>query len=100
MGVVILSTVVFILSTLPELTDDIDMISTSNTTDSKGGGSDQPVERWEDVSRHLQRLVRSHQHLQSQLSLYTSHSVVMSVQGIIALQVLDHLTMVFFTLGK
>ena len=57
MGVVILSTVVFILSTLPELTDDIDMISASNTTDSKGGGSDQPVERWEDVSRHLHSLV-------------------------------------------
>ena len=72
MGVVILSTVVFILSTLPELTDDIDMISASNTTDSKGGDGDQPVERWEDVSRHLQRLVRSHQHLQSQLSLYVS----------------------------
>ena len=57
MGVVILSTVVFILSTLPELTDDIDMISASNTTDSKGGGSDQSVERWEDVSRHLHSLV-------------------------------------------
>ena len=56
MGVVILSTVVFILSTLPELTDDIDMISASNTTDSKGGDGDQPVERWEDVSRHLHSL--------------------------------------------
>lgn len=43
MGVVILSTVVFILSTTPELTDDIDMLPNNNLTD------DQPIERWEDV---------------------------------------------------
>ena len=43
MDVVTLSTVVFILSTLPELTDDIDMQPNINVT----GG--QPVERWEDV---------------------------------------------------
>ena len=42
MGVVILSTVVFILSTMPELTDDIDMLPNTNTSE--------PVERWGDVS--------------------------------------------------
>lgn len=46
MGVVILSTLVFILSTMPELTDDIDLIS--NTTYVKEGVK--PMERWEDVS--------------------------------------------------
>ena len=45
MGVVILSTVVFILSTMPELTDDIDMLPNTNTSE--------PVERWEDVSIFL-----------------------------------------------
>ena len=48
MGVVILSTLVFILSTMPELTDDIDMIPLTNTTDSH-----QSVERWEDVSKEI-----------------------------------------------
>ena len=43
MGVVILSTVVFILSTMPELADDIDMLPNTNLT------SGQQVERWEDV---------------------------------------------------
>ena len=33
MGVVVLSTVVFILSTMPELTDDIDMILYSNSSE-------------------------------------------------------------------
>ena len=51
MGVVVLSTVVFILSTMPELTDEIDMILFTNTTDaSTGQVTQQPVERWEDVS--------------------------------------------------
>ena len=50
MGVVVLSTVVFILSTMPELTDEIDMILFTNTTDaSTGEVTQQPVERWEDV---------------------------------------------------
>ena len=48
MGVVVLSTLVFILSTMPELTDDIDMILFTNTTDVKEGL--QPVERWDEVS--------------------------------------------------
>ena len=43
MGVVILSTVVFILSTMPELADDIDMLPNTNLT------AGQQVERWEDV---------------------------------------------------
>ena len=46
MGVVILSTLVFILSTMPELTDDIDLIS--NTTYNVKEGV-KPMERWEDV---------------------------------------------------
>ena len=50
MGVVVLSTVVFILSTMPELTDEIDMILFTNTTDANAGEAPQPVERWEDVS--------------------------------------------------
>ena len=49
MGVVILSTVVFVLSTMPELTDEIDMIPVTNTSDS-GAGAVTQVERWEDVS--------------------------------------------------
>jgi len=61
MGVVVISTIVFVLSTMPELTDDIDMILLySNTTEG------QPPERWE--------------------------------KGIVALAVLDHLTMAFFTI--
>ena len=44
MGVVVISTIVFVLSTMPELTDDIDMILLySNTTEG------QPPERWEKV---------------------------------------------------
>ena len=63
MGVVVISTVVFILSTMPELTDDIDMILFTNSTDNDNENIEfvhnidarmippqQPVERWEDVS--------------------------------------------------
>lgn len=53
MGVVVLSTVVFILSTMPELTDEIDMILFTNTSGAHMGEAEatqQPVERWEDVS--------------------------------------------------
>ena len=46
MGVVILSTIIFVLSTMPELTDDIDMIPVTNTSDPNAGAQ---VERWEDV---------------------------------------------------
>ena len=50
MGVVVISTIVFILSTMPELTDDIDMILFTNTTDADTGVVTQlPVERWEEV---------------------------------------------------
>ena len=50
MGVVVISTIVFILSTMPELTDDIDMILFTNTTDADTGVvTQQPVERWEEV---------------------------------------------------
>jgi len=67
MGVVVISTIVFILSTMPELTDDIDMILFTNTTDADTGVvTQQPVERWE--------------------------------EGILALGIIDHTTMVFFTL--
>ena len=45
MGVVILSTVVFILSTMPELTDDIDLLPDTNLT------VVQQVERWDEVCR-------------------------------------------------
>ena len=76
MGVVILSTVVFILSTMPELTDDIDMLPNTNTSE--------PVERWEDVSITFDLFLR----------------IIFTIQGIIALEVLDHLTMIFFTLGR
>ena len=50
MGVVVLSTVVFILSTMPELTDEIDMILFTNSTEGAGGFHQEPQERWEDVS--------------------------------------------------
>ena len=54
MGVVVISTIVFILSTMPELTDDIDMILFTNNTDEETKiGSKQPIERWEDVSGNL-----------------------------------------------
>ena len=43
MGVVILSTVVFILSTMPELADDIDMLPNTNFTGGK------QVDRWDEV---------------------------------------------------
>ena len=74
MGVVVVSTVVFILSTMPELTDDIDMILFTNTTDTAASPAtaaapdNPPVERWE--------------------------------EGILALNIIDHATMVFFTLGE
>ena len=45
MGVVVLSTVVFILSTMPELTDDLDMVLFLNSSQPES----QPVERWEKV---------------------------------------------------
>ena len=55
MGVVVVSTVVFILSTMPELTDDIDLILDFNfNKSSKAVSPDNPaVERWEDVSFFL-----------------------------------------------
>ena len=54
MGVVVLSTVVFVLSTMPELSDEIDMMPLTNTTDPDTGVVTQhPVERWEDVSVKL-----------------------------------------------
>ena len=50
MGVVIASTVVFILSTMPELTDDIDIILFNNETSNKVGETlQQNVERWDQV---------------------------------------------------
>ena len=61
MGVVILSTVVFILSTMPELTDDIDMLPNTNTSE--------PVERWEDVNISVLFIVQSELSLLSRESL-------------------------------
>ena len=60
MGVVVISTVVFILSTMPELTDDIDIILFNNETKTEAEvvkhqnqeGSD-TVERWEQVEKWL-----------------------------------------------
>lgn len=73
MSVVILSTITFVLSTMPELTDNIDIMLFDNETESAGDintSSAQPpampVERWE--------------------------------EGILILRVIDELTMWFFTL--
>ena len=66
MGVVILSTVVFILSTMPELTDDIDMLPNTNTSE--------PVERWEDVNISVLFIVQSELSLLSRESLQSWHS--------------------------
>ena len=56
MGVVVISTVVFILSTMPQLTDEIDMILFQNSTENANDENMdnaiipmQPVERWENV---------------------------------------------------
>jgi len=65
MGVVVLSTVVFILSTMPELTDDIDRILFTNSTEGVEAPAQAAQERWEN--------------------------------GILALNIIDHSTMVFFT---
>ena len=46
MSVVILSTVTFVLSTMPELTPDLDLILFDNQTSEEG----LPVDRWETVS--------------------------------------------------
>ena len=94
MGVVVLSTVVFILSTMPELSDEIDMILFTNTTDaSTGQVTQQPVERWEDVS-----IVFYYFFL-----LYTvlfADLIIFNFQGILALSIIDHASMVFFTAGE
>ena len=50
MGVVVLSTVVFILSTMPELTDTRDMV-VDNTTNVNNETADEH-ERWEKVRKH------------------------------------------------
>ena len=50
MGVVVLSTVVFILSTMPELTDTRDMV-VDNTTNINNETADEH-ERWEKVRKH------------------------------------------------
>ena len=57
MGVVILSTVIFVLSTMPELTDDIDMIPVTNTSDPNAGAA---VERWEDVCYEYLHIIFSY----------------------------------------
>ena len=56
MGVVVISTIVFILSTMPQLTDEIDMILFQNSTENANDENMdnaiipmQPVERWENV---------------------------------------------------
>ena len=64
MGVVVVSTVVFILSTMPELTDDIDMILFTNTTDTAASPATAaapdtpPVERWEEVGCGLELVLQ------------------------------------------
>ena len=107
MGVVILSTVVFILSTLPELTDDIDMILFTNTSNVKGAV--EPVERWEEVSQSVIFLsLISLQFSKSNIGLSSLELIwdqgklfyIFSLQGILALNIIDHATMVFFTAGN
>ena len=94
MGVVVLSTVVFILSTMPELSDEIDMILFTNTTDaSTGQVTQQPVERWDDVSIVFYQF----------FLLYTvlfADLIIFNFQGILALSIIDHASMVFFTAGE
>ena len=93
MGVVVVSTVVFILSTMPELTDDIDMILFTNTTDTAASPAaaaatdTPPVERWEEVGCGLE-------------AGDNVMSLCVFLQGILALNIIDHATMVFFTLGE
>ena len=54
MSVVVISTVTFVLSTMPELTDNIDIMLFDNETDVSTNNTDvpfiTPVERWEEVS--------------------------------------------------
>ena len=93
MGVVVVSTVVFILSTMPELTDDIDMILFTNTTAAAASPAaaaatdTPPVERWEEVGCGLE-------------AGDNVMSLCVLLQGILALNIIDHATMVFFTLGE
>ena len=47
MSVVIISTITFLLSTLPQLATNLDLILFENKS---GGKTDMPVERWEKVS--------------------------------------------------
>ena len=53
MSVVIISTVTFVLSTMPELTDNIDIMLFDNETDILQNSTEvpliAPVERWEEV---------------------------------------------------
>jgi len=62
MSVVIISTITFVLSTMPQLATDLDLILFDNKT---GGKAGLPIERWE--------------------------------KGIVALKIVDELTMWFFT---
>jgi hypothetical protein len=48
MSVVIISTITFILSTMPQLATDLDLILFDNKT---GGEAALPVERWQQVRR-------------------------------------------------
>ena len=48
MSVVIISTITFILSTMPQLATDLDLILFDNKT---GGEAALPVERWQKVRR-------------------------------------------------
>ena len=53
MSVVVISTVTFVLSTMPELTDNIDILLFDNETDTSINTTEAPlvtpVERWEEV---------------------------------------------------
>ena len=54
MSVVVISTVTFVLSTMPELTDNIDIMLFDNETEVLSNVTEvpqiSPVERWEEVS--------------------------------------------------
>ena len=52
MSVVILSTITFVLSTMPQLATDLDLILFDNKT---GGEAGLPVERWEKVKKKSER---------------------------------------------
>ena len=78
LAVVILSTVTFVLGTMPQLAPDMDIILfEENGTEIKN-----VVERWEEASRSFTNIFN--------LEVF---------QGVLALKVMDEFVMWFFTIG-